>query len=896
MKPAHALLASAVVAFAATASAQYNISWSKLSAGSGTSSSAHYSVTGTIGQPDAGGTVTGGNYAITAGFWSLGFVVETSSPPATNSPPVILSQPVSQAAQPDGSATLSVSVSGTPPLTYQWLHDGTNIQNVPIITFVGGSESGGQATNAALYNPGGIAMDASTNLYIADTLNNLVHKVDVNGVIATVAGVGNGALNGASPAFSGDGGPATNASLARPFGVAVDASGNLFIADTYNNRIRKVDTNGMITTVAGTGAAGHSGDGGAATNAGVYQPRSVAVEGSGELLIADFAYGLVRKVDTNGIITTVAGGGSTSPAVGLMATNCLLEACSSVALDAAGYFYAADWYYGTVWQVAPNGAISNVLHGFSNPGGLTVGASGLVYVANTSAGNSTVVAASSSGALTLVAGKGPATFGGDGAQATNAYLNYPSSLVRDPAGNIYIADTDNNRIRKVGANGVIQTVAGNGFNFYAGDGGPAVAGLLGAPKGLAADALGNLFIADYNNHCVRKVDTSGLLATVVGNGTEGYTPPTFTGQATNTQIAAPYALALDPNENLFLSDSDYNQVLRVNANGLVSTVAGPGASISVLSAPDGLACDHAGNLYIADRGNDCVRKIDASGNLTTVAGGGSSVADGIQATNARVFAPEAVAVDQNGNLYISIDGQSLVRKVDTSGVITTVAGNGSFGFSGDGQAATKAAVDYPAGLVLDTAGNLFFADWANNRVRRVDTNGIITTVAGTGTAGYFGDGGQAVDAWLNSPDGLALDPAGNLYVADTANNRVRKVLLPGSPTLVLDHASAAAAGSYQVIVSNPWASATSSVATLTVSGTSAPIVIQGVERHSDGSFDLTGTGSPSTRYVLNLATNLAPPVTWVAVVTNTATAAGAWQFTAIKPAGSRSAFFRVSGP
>ncbi len=896
MKPAHALLASAVVAFAATASAQYNISWHKLSGGSGTSSSAHYSVTGTIGQPDAGGTVTCGNYAITAGFWSLGFVVETSSPPGTNSPPAILSQPVGQAAQPGGSATLSVAVSGTPPFTYQWLHDGTNIQNVPIITFVGGWESGGRATNAALYNPGGIAMDASTNLYIADTLNNLVHKVDVNGVITTVAGVGNGAPNGAIPAFSGDGGPATNASLARPYGVAVDASGNVFIADTFNNRIRKVDTNGVITTVAGTGADTHLGDGGAATNAGVYEPHSVAVDGSGQLFITDFEYGLVRKVDTRGVITTVAGGGSTSPAVGLMATNCLLEACSSVAVDAAGYFYAADWYYGTVWQVAPNGAISNVLHGFSAPSGLALGPSGLIYVANASIGNSTVVAADSSGTRTLVAGKGPAAFGGDGAQATHAYLNYPSGVVLDAAGNVYIADTDNNRIRKVGANGIIQTVAGNGFGFYSGDGGPAAAGFLGAPKCLAADALGNLFIADYNDHCVRKVDTNGIITTVVGNGIAGETLATFAGQATNTEIDGPYALAIDANGNLFLSDWDYNQVLKVNANGLVNTLAGPGTTLNLLSAPDGLACDGANNLYIADRGNNCIRKIDVNGNITTVAGGGSSLANGVLATSARVFAPEAVAVDANGNLYISIDGQSVVRKVDTSGIITTVAGNGSFGFSGDGRAATSAALNYPAGLVVDAAGNLFIADTANNRVRCVNTNGIIATVAGTGVAGYFGDGGQAVDAWLNNPDGLALDPAGSLYVADTANNRVRKLLLTGSPTLVLNNAGPADAGSYQVIVSNPWASVTTSIATLTVSGTSAPIVIQGVERHSDGSFDLTGTGSPGARYVLNMATNLAPPVTWIGVITNTSTPAGEWQFTAIKPTGSRSTFFRVSGP
>jgi hypothetical protein len=205
--------------------------------------------------------------------------------------------------------------------------------------------------------------------------------------------------------------------------------------------------------------------------------------------------------------------------------------------------------------------------------------------------------------------------------------------------------------------------------------------------------------------------------------------------------------------------------------------------------------------------------------------------------------------------------------------------------------AANATVNVPSGLVFDPAGNLFIADSDNHRVRRVDTNGIITTIAGTGVQGYSGDGAPATNAWLNTPVGLAFDPVGNLYVADSANNRIREVLLTGSPTLILDNANSPAAGTYQVIVSNPWATASSSVVTLTL--TTAPIIFQVATRNADGTMTFTGTGTPSIPHILQATASLTPPVIWQSIATNVSSSSGQWTFTETSNPAYHSCFFRV---
>jgi sugar lactone lactonase YvrE len=443
-----------------------------------------------------------------------------------------------------------------------------------------------------------------------------------------------------------------------------------------------------------------------------------------------------------------------------------------------------------------------------------------------------------SGIITTVAGNGSAGFSGDGGAATNAGLYYPRGVALDAAGNLFIADVENSRVRKVDTSGIITTAAGNGGYGFSGDGDAATNASLAGPVGVAVDGAGNLFIADTGNDRIRKVDTSGIITTVAGNGSYGF-----------------------------------------SGDGGAATNAG-------LAYPVGVAVDGAGNLFIADVINSRARKVDTSGNITTVAGNGSSgfSGDGGAATNASLYNPVGVAVDAAGNLFIADGYNARIRKVETSGIIRTVAGNGGYGFSGDGGAATNASFAYPIGVAVDGAGNLFIADEYNARIRKVDPSGIITTVAGNGSYGFSGDGGAATSASFYYPFGVALDGADNLFIADYYNQRIRKVVgIPHSspllPTLIIDNVSSADAGNYAVIISNAAGSITSSVATLTVIVCASNKV---VECGTAWDFDLpTATdnaGSPMV-FVLSTVTNtgcggtFTATRTWAAVdtFTNTAT-------------------------
>ena len=337
------------------------------------------------------------------------------------------------------------------------------------------------------------------------------------------------------------------------------------------------------------------------------------------------------------------------------------------------------------------------------------------------------------------------------------------------------------------AAGTITTVAGGGSDL--GDGGPATSAQLRRPIGIAVDGTGNVYIADNRDHRIRKVDTSGTITTVAGTGAGGFSGDG--GPATSAQLRRPRGVALDGAGNLYIADSENNRIRKVDTSGTITTVAGGGSDLgdggpatsAQLRRPIGVAVDGTGNLYIADTDSYRIRKVDTSGTITTVAGTGAGgfSGDGGPATNAQLSFPMGVALDGAGNVYIADNFNYRIRKVDTSGAITTVAGTGAGGLSGDGGdlgdggPATRAELNQPTGVALDSAGNLYIADLANNRVWKVDTNGAITTVAGTGVEGFSGDGGLATSAELNGPQGVALDSAGNLYVADTGNQRIRKV-------------------------------------------------------------------------------------------------------------------------
>jgi trimeric autotransporter adhesin len=606
---------------------------------------------------------------------------------------------------------------------------------------LGASGDGGPATSASLRSPQGVAVDSDGNLYIANTGNGRIQKVS-GGTITTVAGGGNG--NGV---FSGDGGPATGALLNTPSGVAVDSAGNLYIADSNNNRIRKV-SNGTITTIAGNGNPGFSGDGGPAASASLNDPVGVAVDSAGNLYIAERLNSRIRKV-SNGTITTIAGNGNQEfSGDGGSATSASLSYPSGVAVDSAGNLYIADLGNNRIRKVS--------------------------YGTNTT------------GTITTVAGNGNGELSGDGGPATNASLSQPEGVAVDSTGNLYIADTQNFRVRKVSygvtTTGTITTLAGNGNYRFSGDGGPATSATLNGPVGVAVDAAGNLSIADFYASRIRRV-SKGTISTVAGNGVAGFSGDG--GPAASASINSPIGVAFDSGGNLYLSDT-YNNRIREVSGGTITTVAGNGtpgfsgdggpATSASLNQPRGVAIDSAGKLYFADYDNNRVRKL-SGGTITTVAGNGSAgfSGDGGPATAASLNGPYGVAVDSVGNLYISDFNNNRIRRV-SGGTITTVAGNGTAGFSGDGGPATSASLKQPFGVAVDAAGNLYIADAGNFRIRKVSA-GTISTFAGSGTFGFSGDGGPATSASLSQTFGVAVDAAGNVYFSDSVNSRIREVLV-----------------------------------------------------------------------------------------------------------------------
>jgi len=599
----------------------------------------------------------------------------------------------------------------------------------------------------AMILPRGIAVDATGNLFFFDLGHNRIRRRDATtGALSDVAGNG-------TPGFSGDGGPASQASLDYVSGIALDTAGNLFFADLGNQRVRRVDAaSGIIETVAGNGDLGFSGDDGPAVDASLAGPMGVALDADGNLFIADRDNNRVRRVDaaTEKIATVAGNGASGFGGDGDLATLAELHWPVGVALDASGNLFMADQRNQRVRRVDAANAI-----------------------------------------ITTVAGDGSDGFRGDGFRAVFAWLSYPSGVAVDAAGNLFIADTLNNRIRRVdAATRVITSMAGNGTPGFSGEGIPALNASLSTPGDVALDSNDDLLIADTSNQRIRRVDAAtGIIRSVAGSGSGGI--PSDGSPALDTHLEIPLGVAVDAAGNLFLADEGSDRVRRVDAvTQLVTTVAGNGsagfdgddgpATAASLYQPADLALDANEDLFIADRGNNRIRRVDAtSGVITTVAGNGSSEfgGDGGPARDAGLNQPSGIAFDARGNLVIADRLHHRIRRVDAvTGIITTIAGDGRWGFGGDCGPATSAQLSEPSSVALDAAGNLFIADRGNDRIRRVDTaTGIITTFAGDGVFGFGGDGGLATSASFRRPGGIALDAAGRLLIADSLNDRIRRV-------------------------------------------------------------------------------------------------------------------------
>lgn len=613
------------------------------------------------------------------------------------------------------------------------------LQAQMITTIAGGSIGDGKpATSVGMtlfyHEPTleAIAVDAAENVYYIDNNVNRVRKISAaTGILSTIAG------NGTT--LTGVGKPATEVGLPYIYSIALDKQGNIYLGSA--GRISKIDaTTGIITTIAGLGGIGYGGNGGLATRAVLSYPYSITVDATGNIYFTDQG-AMIRKIAAGtGIISTIAG--STTQGYsgdGGPATQAKLSSPQSLATDTAGNIYVHDNNNRVIRKIT-----------------------------------------AATGIITTYVGTGTYGSGGDGGQATAAEIAYPCQIVTDTAGNLYFGDL--NRIRKVdAATGIINTIAGTGSAAFTPDGANATQASFVNIGDLAITPAGNIYFREENSALIRKIAANtNILTTVCGNSTKGTS--NIGGPVANAQLYISY-ITVDRNNNIYLADFYNYKVHKIDAaTNTISTVAGTGtegrflgegqqATVTNIS-PSDMAVDSLGNFYFSEQGK-AVRKVSvATGILSTVAGMGSP-------TSGSINSAVGLAFDKAGNLYIADAYSHVIRKVTaTTGAVTTIAGSGTRGYSGDGGPATAASLNTPFQIAIDRAGNLYFSEYLNHIVRRVDAvTNIITTVAGTGAYGYNGDSIPATAALLNYPNGLATDTAGNIYIADESNNRIRKVTI-----------------------------------------------------------------------------------------------------------------------
>ncbi|HTS48638.1 MAG TPA: IPT/TIG domain-containing protein [Bryobacteraceae bacterium] len=571
------------------------------------------------------------------------------------------------------------------------------------IQTVAGSDSngdGGPAMNALLSQAEGIAVDRQGNIYIADAADNRIRKITPDGTIQTIAGTG-------IAGFAGDGGLASKALLNQPYGVAVDSSGNLFVADLGNARVRKISLDGTIQTVAGGGSTVAAGNvSGPAVNVQLLEPRNVAVDTGGWLYISDFAAHTVYKVSPSGVLSTLAGNGNAGfNGDGSSAILGQLKAPAGLAVDAGGAVYIADSGNNRIRKVS-NGVIST-FYSVASPTGVAINSAGTLYIAS-------------------------AGYFGTQSEGIGG-LTPCMDVAIDGLGNVYV--TEGQFVREVTTGGATLLIAGTGASrYFGGDGGEAAGARFNAPSGIALDSAGNWYIADSANNRIRQIASTGIVTTYAGTSTAGFAGDN--GQATLAELSGPLSVAVDSLQNVYVADSGNNALRKITPGGVISTVS------NQLNAPSYVAVAPDQSVYVADTGNNRVVRFAVSGDLQTVT---------------QIVAPRAVVLDQQGNLFVS--GQSSVLKISPAGTLSTVL---------DG-------LNAPRGLAITPHGDLLIAETGANVIRRVSSSGVATVIAGDGVAGFSGDGGTATAAQLNTPEDLALDSAGVVWIADSANNRVRSL-------------------------------------------------------------------------------------------------------------------------
>jgi uncharacterized protein (TIGR03437 family) len=635
---------------------------------------------------------------------------------------------------------------------------------------------GGPALAAQFSNIQGIAVDRLGNLYLSDTDHHRIRKVS-GGTVTTIAGTG-------VAGFSGDGGSALDAQLNFPYGLALDSAGNVYVADLGNQRVRRISPVGIIATIAGTGKKASSPDGAVPTSTSLLSPRNVAVDGVGNLYIAEFEGHRVRKLTPDGRLSTVAGTGVAGwSGDGNRAAVAQINYPAGMAFDRAGALYVADSGNHVVRKLYADGTIGSI---GINPG----------------LAMSTPVAIAVDPAGTLYVG-GPSAFVVRAFTAAGKWITYTgigdsvNDLAADHNGYVFIAD--GSRLRRMDPSGTFVTVAGDAYMFSVGDGGPATMAQLYRPSALALDSAGNLFIADSGTERVRQVTLDGTVTTLAGTGTAAQGAADGS-PAFSVALNTPMGVAVDSAGNVLVADTYNHRILLVTPARAIRAVAGTGTSgaspegtwplLAQLRAPRAVCVDRSDNLYIVDTSNHRVLRLPSGGTLQTAAGNGSAgyAGDGGAARFAQLDTPSACATDSDGNLFIADTANHAIRKVNAAGVISTVAGTGVAGTSWEEAVATEANLYAPRGVAVDDMGDIFIADTGNHRIRQVTPDGRIHIIAGSGAAGFSGDGGPAVGAFMNGPQGLFLDGAGDLYFADTGNHRIRRLVpdpMPPDPVIEL---------------------------------------------------------------------------------------------------------------
>ncbi len=661
-----------------------------------------------------------------------------------------------------------------------------------------------KATKVSISLVDGIAVAPNGDIYIARHGHNLISRIDQKGMLADVVGTG-------ASGHSGDGGPALKAQLRVPAGLTFDADGNLYIADRDNHRVRKVDKKGIITTVAGNGTAGFSGDGGPATQASLNLPSGVVVDKKGNLYIADRSNDRVRMVNTKGIIQTIAGNGHEGyHGDNMPALKATLDKPFGLALDKDNNLYIADRGNNRIRKVDRSGMISTVAGdggyyfigdngpayraSIAGPTDVAVDGKGNIYIADRN--NNRIRVVNKLGMIRTLMGTGQQDYNGDSELARETNLHLPFGVALDKNGDLLVIDRSHYRIRKLILKGNrVTTVAGNGLKLFGGDGGPAQGANIEFPHGIDVDSKDNVIFADKAHYRIRKITPQGIISTIVGNGIRGNIGDG--GPALKASVFPTRMRLNHKDEIFFISPSGFISLVRkVNTQGIINEyittsdadyqeavlTSGSGASskseITVISQFSDLALDKKGNLYLADRINHQIRKFSPQGKITTIAGTGefNYFGDGGPATQAAFRDPAAITLDEAGNLYVADAANNMIRKIDTQGIISTIAGTGKHQDSGDGGPALKASLRSIASLVFSPAGELHIVETNTHHIRKIKKDGTIVTVAGRpGIQGNFGDGGPATKAMLKQPADIAFDSKGNMYITDMGNNSIRKV-------------------------------------------------------------------------------------------------------------------------